>query len=95
MRAENYDLARQPSFEYANFYRTLTGLKYVKAIEVPYDDILNLGRREFNRRLLALVEREKPDMFFAFMFFMISDKISSEPETSAFKIKLKTKFSFS
>src|SRR3989344_982099 len=40
----------------------------VEVIEYPYDTIINIGKRRFNAELLELVEREKPDLFFAFMY---------------------------
>lgn len=68
IRNENYNPARTPSFEYANFYLTLKEITGVQVVEYPFDKILEVGRRKFNRDLLEFVRREQPDLFFAFMF---------------------------
>ncbi len=68
IRAESYDARRAPSFEYSNFYLTLTHMPGVRVIEYPYDPILAMGKEQWNEELLALVRREKPDLFFAFMY---------------------------
>ena len=68
IQAENYNDKRRNSFEYNNFYLTLKRMLGVEVIEYPYDSILTLGVKQFNKNLLALVEAEKPDLFFAFMF---------------------------
>src|SRR3989344_7736781 len=57
----------------------------VEVIEYPYDTIINIGKRRFNAELLELVEREKPDLFFAFMYTDEFDKKTLEA------IKQKTK----
>ncbi|MBI2048886.1 MAG: glycosyltransferase [Candidatus Liptonbacteria bacterium] len=68
IQSENYDHRRRFSFEYNNFYRTLKNMSGVEVIEYPYDSILEVGKERFNNDLLQLVKREKPDLFFAFMF---------------------------
>lgn len=68
IQAENYNPVRKLSFEYNNFYLTLRDMKGVEVIEYPYDPIIRLGKRAFNEKLLALVQKEKPDLVFAFMF---------------------------
>jgi spore maturation protein CgeB len=68
IRGENYDPARSPSFEYTNFYGTLAAMPGLEVIEYPYDRILDVGRKRFNRELLDLVRREQPDLLFAFMY---------------------------
>ncbi|MCR4328853.1 MAG: glycosyltransferase [Patescibacteria group bacterium] len=68
IQAENYNPARKMSFEYSNFYNTLKDLPNVEVIEYPYDPIIEIGKKRFNEKLLDLVRREKPDLFFAFMF---------------------------
>ncbi len=68
LRAENYNPQRQPSFEYSNFYLTLKDRPGMEVIEFPYDQIVKIGRKKFNEELLGLVKKEKPDLFFAFMF---------------------------
>lgn len=75
LQAEGYNEKRKPSFEYTNFYLTLKNMSGVEVVEYPYDSILRLGKRKFNSELLSLVRREKPDLFFAFMF---SDELEFE-----------------
>lgn len=77
IRAENYNPKRKDSFEYTNFWKTLhynidgknENCPYVvKAQEYAFDDILQVGKREWNRRLLELVRKEKSDILFVFMY---------------------------
>lgn len=64
---ENYNPLRSSTFEHSNFYATLKSMKGVDVIEYPFDPIIGMGKRAWNRELLELVERERPDAFFAFM----------------------------
>ncbi len=68
LQKENYDPKRALSFEYVNFYSALAHMPGVKVIEFPYDEILKIGKQKFNERLFELVKKEKPDLFFAFMY---------------------------
>lgn len=68
LQHENYDPRRRESFEYANFYYALAGMPGVSVIEYLYDEIRVIGKNLWNSRLLELVKREKPDLFFAFMY---------------------------
>ncbi|MBI3589578.1 MAG: glycosyltransferase [Candidatus Liptonbacteria bacterium] len=68
LQRENYQPHRGLSFEYNNFYLTLKNMPGLQVIEHPFDRILEVGKRKFNEELLALVEKEKPDLFFAFMY---------------------------
>lgn len=68
IQAENYNPARRPSFEHQNFYETLKHMPDVEVIEYPYDLILRIGKEKFNADLLRLITKERPDLFFAFMF---------------------------
>lgn len=63
-----YDPKRGMSFEYTNFYLTLKNMSGVAVVEHPFDRILQVGKKKFNEELLALILREKPDLFFAFMY---------------------------
>lgn len=63
-----FDPNRGKSFEYNNFFLTLQNMKNVSVINFPFDRLLVVGREKMNEELLALIEREKPDIFFAFMF---------------------------
>lgn len=73
VKAENYNPAKQPSFEYENFYLSLKNMPDVTVIEYPYDSIIQIGKKRFNAELLTLIKREKPDLFFA---FMLSDELT-------------------
>ncbi|MEK7138449.1 MAG: glycosyltransferase [Patescibacteria group bacterium] len=64
---ENYNFNRL-SFEYSNFLSTLKQMPDIDVVFYPFDFILQMGRRAFNHELLKLVKREKPDLFFAFMY---------------------------
>lgn len=68
IRYEHYNPERKQSFEYAAFYSSLKDLPNVHVIEYAYDRILDVGKEKFNDDLLALVEKERPDLVFAFMF---------------------------
>lgn len=64
----NYNSKLGSSFEYNNFYESLRQFSGVEVIYFPFDRILQLGRDQWNTELLELVKKEKPDLFFAFMF---------------------------
>jgi spore maturation protein CgeB len=85
VRFDNYDPKRRHSFEYQNFYLTLKSMAGVTVIEHPFDRIVDVGVARYNEELLEIVERERPDLFFAFMY---TDEL--DPET-LLKIKEKTK----
>lgn len=68
LRHENYDSSRRFSFEYHNFFLTLKNMAGVELIEYPLDRIVEGGRSKFNSDLLSLVEKEKPDLVFVFMY---------------------------
>ncbi len=68
VRNENYDPNRRQSFEYHNFYLTFKSLPGVEVIEYPFDQIQEIGKEKFNQNLFEIVKREKPDLFFAFMY---------------------------
>jgi len=56
------------SFEYMDFYKSLVKIKGAEIIFIPFDGILEKGRKRWNQELLETIQREKPDLFFAFMF---------------------------
>lgn len=68
IQQENYNYKRRFSFEYSNFYLTLKKMAGVVLIEYPLDLIIDYGKKKFNQDLLDLIKREKPDLFFSFMF---------------------------
>ncbi len=63
-----YNPKRGMSFEFVNFYLTLSNMKGVRVIEYPFDKILEVGKKKFNQELLDIVRQGKPDLFFAFMY---------------------------
>ncbi|MEK7187946.1 MAG: glycosyltransferase [Patescibacteria group bacterium] len=67
-RFENYNFRRRQSFEYVNFFLTLSSLPGVEVIELPFDHILEIGKERFNRELLDTAKQGKPDLFFVFMY---------------------------
>ena len=72
---DRYDPARGHSFEYNNFYGALKRLKGVEVSYASFHDILALGKQGFADKLMAQVEREKPDLVFVFMY---TDELSPE-----------------
>jgi spore maturation protein CgeB len=78
LKNENYNSARGTSFEYNNFYLTLKNLPNVEVIDYFFDRILEVGKKKYNEELLALVEKEKPDLVFVFMY---TDEVDGETLT--------------
>lgn len=73
-RFEEYDSRRRQSFEYVNFYLTLKTMTGIEVIEYPFDKIIEVGKKKFNDDLLKLIEKEKPDVLFSFMYTDELDK---------------------
>lgn len=67
LQYNHYDSTKGESFEYETFRKALASYEGVELLYVPYDTIKDSGRREWNKKLIALVEKEKPDLLFAFM----------------------------
>ncbi len=65
---DRYDPSRGHSFEYNNFYGALQRIAGVEVSYASFHDILTLGRQGFADKLVAQVEREKPDLVFIFMY---------------------------
>lgn len=63
------------SFEHVAFYEGLKALPGIEVVYFPFERIVEVGKRTFNDELKSLVSREKPDLFFAFMF---SDEFDPE-----------------
>ncbi len=59
---DRYDPKRGRTFEYYNFYLTLRSFGEVRFL--PFDRILEVGRRKWNQELLAEVDSFRPDVFF-------------------------------
>lgn len=72
---DRYEPARGHSFEYNNFYGALQKLQGVEVSYASFHDILTLGRQGFADKLVAQVEREKPDLVFVFMY---TDELTPE-----------------
>lgn len=68
IRYDNYGSTKRSSFEYTNFYLTLKAMPGLDVIEYPFDIIPEVGVKKFNEGLLELVEKENPDLLFAFMY---------------------------
>ncbi len=70
------DPSRGYSYEYENFFGTLSRMENVEAIMFPFDEIIREhGRGDMNERLLESVRENKPDICF---FFLFTDEIRSE-----------------
>lgn len=72
---DRYDPTRGNSFEWNNFYGSLKRLNGVEVSYASFHKILTLGRQGFADKLVAQVEREKPDLVFVFMY---TDELSPE-----------------
>lgn len=68
IQRSNYNFSAELSFEHYNFYESLKRLEGVEVIYFPYERFVEIGREKGNQELLNLVKKEKPDLFFAFMF---------------------------
>ncbi|MBU2101495.1 glycosyltransferase [Patescibacteria group bacterium] len=62
--------------EHNNFYLLLKSNPKNEVTYIPFDRALEIGKRAYNQELLDAVKREKPDLFWAFMY---TDEL--EPET--------------
>lgn len=56
------------SFEYNNFYESLRHFSGVELLFFPYERMIEVGKKKMNQELLELVQKERPDLFFAFMY---------------------------
>ena len=54
--------------EHNNFYLLLKSNPENDVIYIPFDKILEIGKRAYNQELLDTVKNEKPDLFWAFMY---------------------------
>lgn len=81
---DQYEVSRGHSFEWNNFYGALKRMMGMEVSYASFHDILTLGRQGFADKLLAKVEREKPDLVFVFMY---TDELM--PETIC-KLRKKT-----
>jgi len=72
---DRYDISRGHSFEWNNFYGALKRMEGVEVSCASFHDIITLGRQGFADKLVAQVERDKPDLVFIFMY---TDELSPE-----------------
>ncbi|MCR4275183.1 MAG: glycosyltransferase [Candidatus Wolfebacteria bacterium] len=68
LKYTNYDPGLGLSFEHNSVLGALNKTKGLEIIDFPYERILELGRERGNAELLDLINKEKPDLFLAFMF---------------------------
>jgi len=61
--------------EHNNFYVLLKSNPKNEVTYIPFDRILEVGKRVYNQELLDTVKRERPDLFWAFMY---TDEIEKE-----------------
>jgi len=54
--------------EHTNFYLLMNADPQNEVKYIPFDRILEVGRRAYNQELLDYVKNEKPDLFWAFMY---------------------------
>jgi spore maturation protein CgeB len=65
---DHFDPKRGTSFEHENFYTSLKAYPSAEVTYFKFERILEIGREKFNAEILAAARREKPDLFFAFMY---------------------------
>jgi len=61
--------------EHNNFFKLLKSDPKNEVFYIPFDRIIEVGRKAYNEELLDTVRREKPDLFWAFMY---TDEIERE-----------------
>ena len=61
---DHYDSKRGFSFEYENFFSSLSAYPGVTVTYFPFERILEVGRKKFGDELIELVQRDKPDALF-------------------------------
>ncbi len=54
--------------EHNNFYLLLKADPNNQVFYIPFDRVLTVGKKGYNQEILDVVRREKPDLFFAFMY---------------------------
>ncbi len=73
--------------EYNNFYLLLKADPKNEVSFVPFDRVLTVGRRGYNQEIVETVRREKPDLFFAFMY---TDELTRETLDEVKKLTVST-----
>ena len=61
--------------EHNNFYLLLKADPRNEVFYIPFDRVLAVGKKGYNREIVETVRREKPDLFFAFMY---TDEVTYE-----------------
>ena len=61
--------------EHNNFYLLLKADPKNQVFYIPFDRVLSVGKKGYNQEILETVRREKPDLFFAFMY---TDELTHE-----------------
>src|SRR5712672_2169468 len=70
------DPRRGFSYEYLNFFDTLSRMEGCHVTLFPFDEIMRaVGRKEMNARLVSAVREQKPDLCF---FVLFTDEITQE-----------------
>ena len=64
---DQYNPRRGKSFEYHNFYLQFKAMSH-EVRYVPFDRILEVGKKKFNEDLLHEVQEFQPELLFAFMY---------------------------
>lgn len=63
----NFDPTEDLDYEYTNHYDTLRRIKGVEVVPFFFDCIKEIGKERMNEELLALIQKEKPDVFLTTM----------------------------
>jgi len=63
-----YNSKKGGSFEYETFYSYFKRYFGSDITYLPFEDILSLGKQKYNKIVLETIQKEKPDIFFSFMF---------------------------
>ncbi len=71
---ENYNKKRGFSFEHTNFYLTLKNWPKHEILYLPFDRILEIGKKKYNQEIWDMALSEKPDLMFVFMYTDELDK---------------------
>jgi spore maturation protein CgeB len=68
LKYNHYNPQQGESFEYSTILKELRAFPDAEVIFLPYDDILLIGKQQWNKRIVNDVAQIKPDLFFAFMY---------------------------
>lgn len=65
---QRYQPALGKTNEYNNFYLQLKNDPEHQVLYLPFERILEVGKKAYNQEILDTVKRERPDLFFAFLY---------------------------